>query len=402
VGHHQLKPGSNVDETNLNRSLESRTRSCGGRGPTRFKIGTRTILQAVWVAGLGCSATSVGLSQTSEPVVYGTDDRIDYFQVADPQGQELIAGAAVALVTTAVLDSTGGDLAKAPSWQQTDDLCPGEPFATQPAAAFCGGVLVDWDLVLTADHCTRLYALQDFKVVFDYFYSAPGRLAVTPGSVFSVAEIVNEELDSEGTVPRLDYAWLRLSEPVAAPRQPVPIYRAAPPPQLGNPVISVGTPGGVPVKWDPGGTVQDSRSQYDDYFTTNSDNSAGSSGGGAFDSSLTLTGITARGGTDFEPGDAGCNTTVYAPPDAGQEQCTYAFRALAGLCGSSAGGNSSLCRADCGSPCSALPSEMTSSGGCALTGSTSPRGRWLDLGLVILAVVACVRRSRGGGTLPPS
>jgi hypothetical protein len=69
--------------------------------PRRPNTGARGVLHAVWVAGLGCSGTSIGLSRTSEAVVYGTDDRIDYFQAPDPQGQALICGAGVALVTTA-------------------------------------------------------------------------------------------------------------------------------------------------------------------------------------------------------------------------------------------------------------------------------------------------------------
>jgi Trypsin-like peptidase domain len=325
--------------------------------------------------------------------VYGSDDRVDYFQLSAAQDQALIAGAGVSLVTKEMLDTTGGDLSKAPSWAETDGLCPDEPFADQPAAAFCSGVLVDWDLVLTADHCTRVYALSDMKVVFDDFYVAPGQLAQRAQSVYSVAEIVSEALDPQGSVPRLDYAWLRLTEPVRPPRQPVPIYATAAAVQVGDPVISVGTPGGIPVKWDAGGTVQDNRSAYTDYFIADPDNSAGSSGGGAFDSTLTLTGVTARGGTDFTPTPDGCNRTVHqADGQAVQEQFTYASAALQGLCGSAGGAKSSLCRADCGNPCSALPPPPPSPTGCALGAADLTRGRWSEVGLLALAVAVAVRR----------
>jgi hypothetical protein len=353
---------------------------------------TPLLIWGVFVAAAGCSAASSRLTSVSGEVVYGTDDRVDYFDLTDDAARTVLSRSMVALVSNETIEATNGDLSKAPSWGESDNLCPGEPFASQPAAAFCSGILVDWDLVLTADHCTRLYALSDVKVVFDYYEAAPGQLAVTPRSIYSIAEIVNEELDDEATVPRLDYAWLRLSEPVAPPRQPVSLYATAPPLQVGDPVISVGTPGGVPLKWDAGGTVEDTRSQYEDYFVTDSDNSAGSSGGGAFDASLALAGITARGGTDFMASAAGCNTTVDEPDDGGQEQFTYAFRALAGLCGSTGGANSSLCRADCGIPCSALPSAPASSAGCAVEGAASLRGRWWNVLLISLITIVCALR----------
>jgi hypothetical protein len=348
------------------------------------------------VTAVGCSADSVHLTRAGGAVVYGTDDRVDYFQLSAPEDRALMAAASVALVTKDMLDATGGDLSKAPSWGETDSLCPGEPFAEQPAAAFCSGVLVDWDLVLTADHCTRLYALNDMKVVFDYYNSAPGQLAATPQSVHSIAEIVNEELDPEGTVPRLDYAWLRLSEPVRSPRQPVPIYTGAVPVQVGDPVVSVGTPGGVPMKWDAGGTVQDDRSQYGDYFIADADNSAGSSGGGAFDASLTLTGITARGGTDFTHTAGDCSTTVHQPDgQAAAEQFTYAPAALEGLCGSADGAKSSLCRADCGSRCSALPPPPVSPSGCSAAATGTPWESWSQLWLLALGLASLRRRATG-------
>src|SRR6266850_2085585 len=96
-----------------------------------------------------------------------------------------------------------GALLIAPSWGDAKGLCPGERFSVQPAAAFCSGVLVDWDLVLTAGHCARVYALGDFVVAFDYFYQAPGELALV--DLREPVELVAEALDPAGTEPRLDY-----------------------------------------------------------------------------------------------------------------------------------------------------------------------------------------------------
>ena len=252
------------------------------------------------------------------------------------------------------------------SWANVDALCPGEPFAEQPAAAFCSGVLVDWDLVLTAGHCTRAFAIEDMNVVFDYHYTAPGELAVRDGDIVQVAEIVSEALGSGENDARLDYAWLRLAEPVAPPREPTPIRVRRGALKLDDTVVSIGSGGGVPMKFDAGGRVRNVREEQSDYFVGDSDTSHGQSGGGAFDSDLALIGILARGGNDWIETEQGCRTTAHQPdPLAAAEQFTYAHRAVEAFCSTDAAATS-LCRADCGDPCQALPFlPQAASGGCS-------------------------------------
>ena len=84
----------------------------------------------------------------------------------------------------------------------------GEPFADEDAAAFCSGVLVDWDLVLTAGHCVHLLALQDFWVVFRLRLRFPGHIAASDTDLATPIAVVSEALDPEGVEPRLDYAWI--------------------------------------------------------------------------------------------------------------------------------------------------------------------------------------------------
>jgi hypothetical protein len=354
---------------------------------------------AATVSAAACAAGSDPAARRAGEVVYGTDDRLEAFELTDPGARALVSGAMVALVSNAVIEATGGRLAGAPTWGQAAGLCPGEPFADQPAAAFCTGVLVDWDLVLTADHCTRLFAVQDFQAVFDYEYVQPGVLTAQPGDAVAIRDIVREELDPEGSQPRLDYAWLRLAHPVAPPRRPVALYAAPPLLETGQRLISVGAGGGVPMKWDAGGQVRDARSAWLDYFTADADNSGGSSGGGAFDERLVLVGIAARGEADFAPSAAGCNTTVREPAGGGTgEDFTYAFQALRGLC-DGPGRTSTLCRADCGSPCQALPPEAGSAaGGCAV--APTARGPRAPASLIgALASLRWFRRrvARSGG-----
>jgi hypothetical protein len=291
--------------------------------------------------------------QQGAALLHGADDRKEYFEIADGAGERL-AQSAVALIPKSRLAAQGAIVAiEAPTLGEADALCPGEPFADQPAAAFCSAVLVDWDLILTAGHCARVLALGEFAAVFGYFYAAPSHLELTPQDVVDVTGIVAEALDPMAVEPRLDYAWMRLARAVEPPRRPLPISLANPL-ERDLPILSMGSPGGIPLKLDAGGKVRDAREAWLDYFTADTDTSHGSSGGGAVDAQLSLLGILARGGSDFIDTPSGCRSTRRIPEATlTEEQFTYAERALNDLCES--GSQASLCRSDCGDPCEALP-----------------------------------------------
>jgi hypothetical protein len=348
-------------------------------------------------AGLGSCIVALGLgvprnalAGPSERIVYGADDRIEYYE-APPNEQSLASAATVALVP----NSYGPPLVTmAPELGPALGLCPGEPFANQPAAAFCSGVLIDQDIVLTAGHCVRLFALTDFSVVFGYYYAAPGHLASTDADVYEPVEILAEALDPEGATPRLDYALLRIHPPVAPPHAPARVYVRPSPLALGDPLLFIGAGGGVPLKLDSGGRVQDPRAAEGDYFLADTDTSAGASGGGAFDERSALVGILARGGTDYAPTSAGCLATVHvANGSSAQEAFTYAGRAVQALCAQQPSA-SSLCRSDCGDPCEATSSrDSPRSGGCSVLGRTTT-AVWSSAQLLLGVVLLCGRRRR--------
>ena len=259
----------------------------------------------------------------------------------------------------------------------------------QPAAALCTGILVDQDLVLTADHCVRVLPLADLTVVFGYYYRDAGVLAID--DTVDIASIVAEELDSDGTTPRLDYAWLRLRARAPASHLPAPIYTQDAPFDVGTPIISIGAGGGIPLKLDSGGEIRDARTDVGDYFVADTDTFGGGSGGGAFDAQMNLLGILARGGTDFVATDAGCNAVVQQPDGStADEEFTYASRAVEGLCAKDPTA-SSLCRADCGNLCTAIP-PPASDGGCSIEGVIDGNDRMWPWFLLLVLPVA--RRSR--------
>jgi hypothetical protein len=363
--------------------------------PSQLK---RMLFTALTVLPLtGCSGADERPDHVTTPLIHGADDRLEYFDVGSPDLRARMSQSMVALVPRArIIEQGRAVVLTAPTLGEQEELCQGERFAEQPAAAFCTGVLVDWDLVLTAGHCLRLLALDDFAVVFGYYEPSPGALA--PLELRAPTEIVNEALDARGGAQRLDYGWIRLGAPVAPPRRPVPVFVRPPPLTRGDAVISVGTPGGVPLKLDRGGAVRDPREATGDYFSADTDTSHGSSGGAAFDERLSLVGVFVRGGTDslLTPDD--CRREVHDPDDAAsEEQFTYVHRAVEALCADELA--SSICRPDCGNPCQAAPwPVLVAGGGCAMTrdGQGSP---WaLALGVALSAVRRLRRRCRGSST----
>jgi hypothetical protein len=285
-----------------------------------------------------------------------------------------------------------GHVGTLPTWSQVNQLCEGEPFGDQPAAAFCSGVLVDWNLVLTSGHCVDLVPIGSLRVTFDYFYRDPGDLALTEADVYAVERVIVSRRDgaSPNDGERLDFAWLELAEPALPPRRPAPTYTRWRGAEPNDAVISIGAGGGVPIKWDEGGHVQDVRAGFDDYFVADTDTSQGSSGGGIFDSGLALLGSLARGAADFELTPANCYVTrTESEPSAAREQFTYAHRAVEALCAT--GSESVLCDSSCDQPCDAGLFDPSSSNdtdsndsGCTVgprAAQRAPVGLWLALGL---------------------
>jgi hypothetical protein len=155
----------------------------------------------------------------------------------------------VALVPRRAL-AAGALAADLPTWGDNAGLCPDEPFSDQPAAAFCTGVLANWDLVLTAGHCGLVLAPADVVVVFGYFYLQRGQLALIPADIHGMQAVVSESLGESDERPRLDFSWLRLDRPAAPPREPAPLRRSNV--ERGSPLVFAGSGGASPSRWTRG------------------------------------------------------------------------------------------------------------------------------------------------------
>jgi hypothetical protein len=359
------------------------------------------VLLAVTV-GCGASAEldSAATGQHREAFINGADDRQEYFEIADAAERSGMDQFAVALVSrSAARQLQQGAITEIPTWSETSGLCSGEAYADQPAAAFCSGVLVDWDLVLTSGHCVDRFAPGDYRVVFGYYYAAPGELALAPDDIYEVKEVVLYQQDPSDQEEKLDFGWVRLAERVRPPHRPAAVHTQPPGAELGEPVISIGAGGGVPIKLDGGGQVLDVRAETEDYFVANTDTSEGSSGGGIYDTDLAVLGTLARGAPDFVTTSEGCATSDHeSDPSRALEQFNYAFRAVEALCAT--GATSQLCDTTCQQPCAPSvrpPDPEPDDDGCSLAGPRPPQPRaavWLGA-LGILGALGCRRRRQG-------
>jgi hypothetical protein len=320
------------------------------------------VIACLVVALSACSgiASSDGVATSQQAIVYGEDDRREYYQVEDPGRQALFRESVVVIAPRELAESLaargGAGAAGAnagasvlPTWGEVMNLCPGEPFAEQPAVGFCTGVLVDWDLVLTAGHCASVSSPDQFRVVFGDYYVEAGRLALRAGDVYAPSEIVTTVHEVPGDGTRIDYAWIRLARPARPPHRPSAIHTRALALAERAPLLVISAGGGVPLKLDAGGEVTDPRSERLDHFVADTDTSQGSSGAAAFAADLAVIGVLSTGQPDFVTTSAGCLTTRREPdPAQAREQYTYAARAVEGLCAVT---DSPLCDPSCAEPC---------------------------------------------------
>jgi len=284
---------------------------------------------------------SNALGESTQPIIYGQDDRLEVYEHPDPTLRALAESSVVALIPRSQFAraSSGNVAIFTRKLKDAFDVCTDERFAEQPTPAVCSGVLIDDDLVLTAGHCFPSDACERYAFAFDYFNRSDAGLAsIQWGDIYGCRRIVHRIVSPEGSLSRIDYALVQLDRP-AAGRTPAPIRTS----QLtaGEPLATIGSVSGLPAKIDSGSRVLNTRAPANDYFLLDSDTFEGSSGSGVFDVGANLVGVLVRGGRDYEerPG-ADCmvpklvaldTDAAVQPPGIGEE-ATYIGRVLEGLC----------------------------------------------------------------------
>lgn len=268
--------------------------------------------------------------QVEAPVVYGDDDRREWFELEAGPLSATTRSSAVALIGLGDvdIDATGGvSLPMSPTLTDTYGLCADQRYRTQPTASFCSGTLIDDDLVLTAGHCVRnLSSCASNAYVFDYLYESEGVLAeLKSDSVYRCAAL--HVSPGNGIGADIDLSILQLDRPVVD-RLPAEVSSRGLV-SIGDTLTMQGFPNGIPLKVSTG-TVKVVRGQGD-YVTAAVDAFHGDSGAGLYDSSLELLGVLTDGADDYVSAGS-CAQTNVLDPDEAVESVYLAKTAIDALC----------------------------------------------------------------------
>lgn len=232
-------------------------------------------------------------------VIYGDDDRLDYYQ-ADV-GARQFANSTVALMRTGNLEANGATTRiKTSSYGQGMGLCTNEPFYSQETAAFCSGFLVKPDVIVTAGHCIRSeISCQSTKFVFGFRLENEGSQPreVATENIYSCQQLIHSVAQPDGE----DFAVIRLDRPVT---QATPLsWRKEGRIETGAGLTVIGHPSGLPTKIAGGASVRTLKPQY---LIANLDTYGGNSGSVVLNASTGLVeGVLVRGELDFTYKD-GC------------------------------------------------------------------------------------------------
>ncbi len=232
--------------------------------------------------------------------LYGQDNRLDLYAVPDARGRGAADGV-VALVAASSIEerdapderlraTTLNDLV---STQNKVPLCKEERFRDQPAAAFCTGVFVAPDRVVTAAHCLAAVKLDEIRFVFGFALTRERQrlTSVRKADVYRGAELVLCDHDEETGI---DVAVVRLDREVA---DHVGLRLAPRDVDIGEPVVAIGHPLGLPLKHAAEARIIDASAAC--CFTASLDTYRGNSGSPIFDRDYEWIGLLVQGEADF-------------------------------------------------------------------------------------------------------
>jgi hypothetical protein len=253
--------------------------------------------------------------------IYGTDNRRDIHQITDPNVLEAYESTCVMVLSSLLIDNGNGtssffhvDTATLNDRVVAEGkpaLCMTEPFRTQPAPGQCSAFLVAPDIVVTAGHCIQNAsdcAKYSFIFGFQMTNATTARETFQNSEIYTCSQILDRRFtDGDDTQP--DWAVIRLDRAVTG-HTPLPIRRSGSV-TVGQEVIMIGYPRGLPAKVVDGATVRNIDSP--NFFVTNLDSYTGNSGSAVFDAeTLQVEGALVAGDPDFVT-VGGCSRSMQCP-----------------------------------------------------------------------------------------
>jgi len=249
-------------------------------------------------------------------VIYGQDDRREYFEATEQQRQW-------ANSTVAIFDSSNfkldlySDRWLLPAYTLQDLIfesyrlkaCVDEPYIRQTSASICSGVLIAPDLILTAGHCfSEPTFCKQHKIVFGYAnYSSndlPGPNSIDDHQVYHCQKVIKAQTDKNIG----DFAIVQLDR-IVPDHKPLPINLAGGVNEQ-TPLVLLGHPSGLPLKIAAGATVLQTQKKphsgepaifWKNFYKANTDSYGGNSGSPVINA-LTgeIEGILVSGQQDYD------------------------------------------------------------------------------------------------------
>jgi hypothetical protein len=236
------------------------------------------------------SAPEADLGASS--LIYGVDDRLQSYQITDADEQAALGAVVGQVAKRWVTRKNDGtyQVDTSLSLRDTMGVCSSEPFADEPASMECSGVLVGPDLVATAGHCVSTSNCSKKAYIFGFRMDSANtvRSRVAANDYYTCAAVTHRSTGSA------DYALVRLDRPVVG-HTPAQVASGAP--SVGDPLVLMGHPEGLPVKIAGGATVKNVSSKT---FGANTDSYSGNSGSPVFnENTWEVEGLLVNGNTDF-------------------------------------------------------------------------------------------------------
>lgn len=233
--------------------------------------------------------------EVSSKVIYGSDGRLDLYQVSDERLTKM-ADSTVALFEAKDIKDNGlSAILIGKNFGSTYNLCSTEKFREQNSAAFCSGSLVADDIIITAGHCIETQSdCNNTRFVFGFAMQADSVLPtqVSSNEVYKCGSIIKQVLTGNGA----DYAVIKLDRKVLN-HKPLPIRRSGEI-SIGENLVVIGHPAGLPTKITTGGKVRSIASNT--HIVANVDTYGGNSGSAVFNLQTgVIEGILVRGENDF-------------------------------------------------------------------------------------------------------
>lgn len=243
-------------------------------------------------------------------VLYGPDDRVDFFEEKDTNKVTNALGV-VALVRDVDLSPEQDSKFKLStiSFVDAQSLCSSEKFKNQPIASFCSGFAIGKNVIVTAGHCIESEDdLKTIRFIFDFKYIAQNSVK----TVFEKQLILSgKRIISRINSGNMDYSIIETNEIIPEVRR-LKLNLASKIKDKES-VYVIGHPVGLPLKIAGGAFVRNNTDSL--FFSANLDTYGGNSGSPVFNSRTHLVeGILVRGETDFIKSSSGnCNVSNPCP-----------------------------------------------------------------------------------------